>query len=168
VSELFAAVCSIAPTRRRRFLWAAWWTEPPAREPFRKPDAYAGGARTREEALQAAARAAGVRLVEIESSWARAWARVLLGQPAWDKRRPVGARPPAARADAADGGERPSIWTTLGVAPNTTGPALKQAFRQRALATHPDRGGDPEAFREVQRAYEEAGRRAARPRRRRR
>jgi hypothetical protein len=165
VSELFAAVCSIAPTRRRRFLWAAWWTAPPAREPFRKPDAYEGGARTREEALRAAEAAAGVRLVEVESSWARAWARVLLGQPPWDKHRPVGARKPPARADA--GEVRASIWTTLGVAPNTTGPALKQAFRQRALATHPDRGGDPAAFREVQRAYDEAVRRAERPRRRR-
>jgi hypothetical protein len=165
VSDLFAAACSIAPTRRRRFLWAAWWTAPPAREPFRKPDAYEGGARTREEALRAAERAAGVRLVEVESSWARAWARVLLGQPPWDKHRPAGARRPAAARPGE--GSPASIWAILGVPPHTTGPALKQAFRQRALATHPDRGGDPAAFREVQRAYDEAVRRGDRPRRRR-
>src|SRR5271168_4766775 len=84
---LFAAVCSIAPTRRRRFLWAAWWTGAPMREPFRKPDAFQGGARTREEALAEAERVAGVRLVEIEPRWARAWGRLLVGQPAWIERR---------------------------------------------------------------------------------
>ena len=38
---------------------------------------------------------------------------------------------------------------------------LKRAFRQRALVTHPDRGGDAEAFRQVQRAFKEAQRRFA-------
>lgn len=79
MSDLFAPVCSIAPTKRRRFLWAAWWTGAPARDPFRKPDASSGGARTREEARLEAERAAGRSLVEIEPRWARAWARVLLG-----------------------------------------------------------------------------------------
>jgi hypothetical protein len=81
VSELFAAAVSIAPTKRRRFLWAAWWTAPPARDPFRKPDASEGGARTRDEALRHAERAAGRTLVQIEPLWARAWARVLMGLP---------------------------------------------------------------------------------------
>jgi hypothetical protein len=100
----------------------------------------------------------------VESTWARAWARVLLGQPPWERHRASGARRPAAsRAD--EGGARASIWSILGVAPNTAGPALKQAFRLRALATHPDRGGDPAAFREVQRAYDEAVRRVERSRR---
>ena len=31
-SALFAPVCAIAPTRRRRFLWAAWWTAAPSRK----------------------------------------------------------------------------------------------------------------------------------------
>jgi hypothetical protein len=73
VSGLFAAVVSIAPTRRRRFLWAAWWTAAPSREPFRKPDASAGGARTREEALRQAEAAAGRTLVETSGLWARRW-----------------------------------------------------------------------------------------------
>ena len=40
-------------------MWVAWWTAPPAREPFRKPDAFSGGARSHEEALAQARRAAG-------------------------------------------------------------------------------------------------------------
>ena len=67
-------------------MWVAWWTAPPAREPFRKPDAFSGGARSHEEALAQARRAAGVLLVEIEPYWARAWARVLLGRPPWGVR----------------------------------------------------------------------------------
>ena len=31
---------------------------------------------------------------------------------------------------------------------------IKQAFRKKALETHPDKGGDPEQFRKVREAYE--------------
>ena len=150
-------------------MWAAWWTGPPTREPFRKPDAFHGGARTREEALADAERAAGMRLLEIEPRWARAWGRVLLGQPAWIKARHEreGARASGATARGAPAeGARASVWAILGVTPGVTAAELKRAFRQRALETHPDRGGTAEGFREVQRAYEEATRRIARPRRR--
>ena len=41
---------SITRTQRRRFFWAAWWTEPPRLSPFRKPDASDGGALTEAEA----------------------------------------------------------------------------------------------------------------------
>ena len=152
-------------------MWVAWWTGPPAREPFRKPDAFSGGARSPEEALAQARRAAGVPLVEIEPSWARAWARVLLGRPPWGVRaegagggrahsRSSGASPTATR----DGARATSIWETLGITARATADELKRAFRQRALATHPDRGGDAEAFRQVQRAFKEAQRRIARRR----
>jgi len=174
MSELFAAAVSIAPTRRRRFLWAAWWTAPPSREPFRKPDAYEGGARTREEALREAERVAGRPLVEIEGLWARAWSRVLVGQPAFVQK-PVGE---AAAADAAHApraaraSREPSpvsLWQVLGVEPKATVEQIRAAFRQRALVTHPDHGGDPEAFRALHRAYQEAlerrARTAQRPRR---
>jgi hypothetical protein len=166
VSDLFAPVCSIAPTRRRRFLWAAWWSGPPTAEPFRKPDAFEGGARTREEALAAAERAADARLVLVEPRWARAWARILLGEPPWPAHAAEGApRPgPVVASDPAGA----SIWSILGLGPHATEAEIKQAFRTRALATHPDRGGEAAAFHEVQRAYEEALRRQARPRRRRR
>jgi hypothetical protein len=181
MSTLFAAVCSIAPTRRRRFLWAAWWTGNPSREPFRKPDAFEGGARTRAEALANAERVAGMHLVEIEPRWARAWGRVLVGQQPWlHKEAARGPRDAGGddKSDAGAGANRPSnrapgdvrepprasIWTTLGVSPAVTQAELKRAFRARALERHPDRGGTADAFRELQRAFEEAQRRLARPR----
>jgi len=154
-------------------MWVAWWTAAPAREPFRKPDAFSGGARSPEEALAQARRAAGLPLVEIEPYWARAWARVLLGRPPWGLRAEGAASSSAhsrssghstkATTDGA-GGNTTSIWETLGITARATADELKRAFRQRALATHPDRGGDAEAFREVQRAFKEAQRRIARRR----
>ena len=157
-------------------MWVAWWTAPPAHEPFRKPDAFSGGARSHEEALAQARRAAGVLLVEIEPSWARAWTRVLLGRPPWGVRaegvasgsaesRSSG-RSTRAATDGARAATRSttSIWETLGITARATADELKRAFRQRALATHPDRGGDAEAFRQVQRAFKEAQRRIARRR----
>jgi hypothetical protein len=155
VSELFAAVVSIAPTRRRRFLWAAWWTAPPSRAPFRKPDASEGGARTREEALRQAVLAAGRPLVEVEGLWARAWSRVLMGQPPFPASKGTDEAP---RAPGSTRREAPpgSIWDILGVDPRATLPQIRAAFRQRVLLTHPDRGGDPEAFRALRSAFDEA------------
>ena len=169
--DLFAPVCSIAATRRRRFLWAAWWTAPPERDPFRKPDASNGGARSREEAMREAERIAGRPLVSIEPQWARAWSRVLVGEPPWidtiDKNaageRLHGSAP---RATSTAG---VSTWQILGLTPRATAEEIKRAFRKRALEAHPDHGGDPELFRRLHRAYEEAlarsARRAKRPKR---
>src|SRR5690606_4535560 len=70
VTDLFAPVCSIATTRRRRYLWAAWWSGPPTRQPFRKPDAYGGGARTVDDARREAERVAGRPLVLAPPLWA--------------------------------------------------------------------------------------------------
>ena len=154
-------------------MWVAWWTAPPAREPFCKPDAFSGGARSHDEALAQARLAAGLPLVEIEPHWARAWTRVLLGRPPWGVRaegaasgsaqEPSSARSTRATTNAA-GASTTSIWETLGITARATADELKRAFRQRALATHPDRGGDAEAFRQVQRAFKEAQRRIARRR----
>ena len=152
-------------------MWVAWWTAPPARAPFRKPDAFSGGARSHEEALAQARRAAGVPLVEIEPYWARAWARVLLGRPPWGARAEGAASSSAHRRSSgrsttattsAAKATTISIWETLGITARATADDLKRAFRQRALATHPDRGGDAEAFRQVQSAFKEAQRRIAR------
>ena len=152
-------------------MWVAWWTAPPAREPFRKPDAFSGGARSHEEALAQARRAAGVLLVEIEPYWARAWTRVLLGRPPWSvraKQHAGGPRPSSGRSTTAPTNAArattTSIWETLGITARATIDELKRAFRQRALATHPDRGGDAAAFRQVQSAFKEAQRRIARRR----
>lgn len=154
MSEIFAAVVSIAPTRRRRFLWAAWWTAAPSRAPFRRPDASEGGARTREEALRRAEQVAGRALVEIEGLWAHAWGRVLMGQPAFAARAASAGGASTARASREP--QTASIWQILGVEPRASLDEIRGAFRQRALATHPDRGGDPEAFRALRSAYERA------------
>jgi len=153
-SALFAPVCAIAPTRRRRFLWAAWWTAAPSRKPFRKPDAFAGGARTRAEAQAAAERAANCQLTEIESSWARAWSNILIGKEPWPPTRDASASEHAPRARATSNAT--SIWQLLGLEPSATLSEIKRAYRARALATHPDRGGSAEAFRAVHSAYEAA------------
>ncbi len=168
MSGLFAAVVSVAPTRRRRFLWAAWWTTAPCRAPFQRPDASSGGARTREEALREAEAAAGRALVEIEPQWARAWGRVLMGEPAFPAHAPAEAPPTAPRGHG-QGPPPGSIWDVLGVSPHATVDEIRAAFRQKALVTHPDRGGDPDAFRALRRAHDEAlarrSRAARRPRR---
>ena len=157
MTDIIAAVVSITATRRRRFLWAAWWTGAPARAPsFRKPDASHGGARTREDALREAEAAAARSLVEIEGLWARAWSRVLMGQPAFPAGADPSPRPPGDTARARRDPPLASIWDILGLDPRATSEQIRAAFRQRALLTHPDHGGQPEAFRELRAAYDQA------------
>src|SRR5262249_3204416 len=137
-TSLFTGVFSIVPTRRRRFLWAAWWTAPPRADPFQKPDASSGGARSREEARAAAERAAGRSLVETEGRWAGAWVRVLRGEPPWPKLRQGNAR----RDDVErlrPRGSKTWALALLGLAPEATEEEIKRAFREAALRTHPDR-----------------------------
>lgn len=169
MSELFVAAVSIAPTKRRRFLWAAWWTAAPSRDPFRKPDASEGGARTRDEALRHAEKAAGRALVEVEPLWARAWSRVLMGLPPFPQAAPESTTT-TSTAPRASREPTTSIWQLLGLTPQATIPEIRAAFRQRALVTHPDRGGDPDAFRALRHAHDEAlarrTRAGKRPRRR--
>jgi len=144
-------------------LWAAWWTAAPSKKPFRKPDASEGGARTREAALRAAERAAGHDLVEIEGNWARAWANVLEGKEPWAGMRPStsSGEPSAPRARGA--ASQPSIWSTLGLNADATTAEIKRAYKQRALETHPDRGGSAADFRTLHAAYETALKRRLRP-----
>jgi len=160
-AALFTAVCSITPTRRRRFFWAAWWTAAPLARPFRKPDASDGGARTRAEARAAAERAAGRPLVEIENGWARAWSNVLVGKEPWPAEGAEGERPVKPRRTNAN---QPSVWQTLGLDGTASEMEIKAAYRKRALETHPDRGGSDDAFRALHRAYESALERSRRPR----
>jgi hypothetical protein len=166
MSALFSSVVSIAATKRRRFFWAAWWSAPPEEDPFRKPDASNGGARSRVEALRAAEAAAGRPLSETEPRWAAAWARVLRDEPPWPSRdktpRDVGASAPA------PDGSAPWAYAELGVEASATPLVIKGAFRIRALATHPDRGGDEAAFIRAKRAYDVAMARATSVRKKRR
>ncbi len=157
MSELYAPVVSVFLTKRRRFAWAAWWTGAPVREPFRQPDAHGGGTRTPEQARAEAEAVAGAALRLIESSWARAWSRILVGAEPWPAR--AAAAAPVPKTAPA------SIWTTLGVETQVTAAELKRAFRMRSLEVHPDRGGSDAAFRELVDAYAEACKRVARPRR---
>ncbi len=152
--ELATAVCSISATQRRRFFWAAWWSAEPCESPFRPPDASDGGASTLEAALAAAERRAGRYLLQVEPYWAWAWTRVLRGERPPKRPVPRAARPARVQPRTA--------WEVLGLAANASRVEIKAAFRRRALATHPDRGGDANAFRELHQAYERAIARAGR------
>jgi hypothetical protein len=157
-TSLFTGVCSIVPTKRRRFFWAAWWTAPPEAEPFRKPDGASGGARTREEAFQAAERAAGRSLTAIDGRWAGAWVRVLRGEPPFPKPRAEGAQEPRVAPSATPPREGSKTWAlaVLGVAKGASDEEIKRAFRALALRTHPDHGGDEAAFIDAKRALDVA------------
>jgi hypothetical protein len=145
--ELSTAVCSITVTQRRRYFWAAWWTSAPTERPFRKPDASHGGAASEAEALAEAERVAGRHLTLIEAYWARAYTRVLRGEPAPARKPTREARPQANPSPQ-------SSHAVLGVEPGASLQEIRAAYRRRALETHPDQGGDAEAFRAVQAAYE--------------
>lgn len=160
MTELSVAVVSLTRTKRRRFLWAAWWTGAPVRHPFRKPDASNGGAATEDLARAQAEKFAGRTLTVIEPKWARAWNRILRGMPPWNARDfPGGASNAASRPAAAKSTEPDSLWLVLGVAPTASVADIKLAFRRRALVAHPDHGGDPAGFRALLKAYREALRR---------
>jgi hypothetical protein len=103
-------------------------------------------------------------LVEGDVLWARAWLRILRGEPPWPSKASFGTD--ARERSGASAEASVSIWTQLGVAPNVSETELKAAYRQRAFETHPDRGGAEEAFRAVVRVYQEALKRIRRPRRR--
>jgi len=156
-----AAVVSITTTKRRRFLWCAWWTGEPTREPFRKPDASSGGARSLEEARKEAERAAGEPLREIDPIWARAWVRVLAGQPPFVEKKaraPKETPPPRERRRFAPTVDDPSTcpFAVLGLPKTASLDEIRRAFRRLALETHPDRGGNEAAFIRVTWARDEA------------
>jgi len=45
-------------------------------------------------------------------------------------------------------------YDLLDVSPNVSESELKKAYRKKALKVHPDKGGDPELFKEITHAYE--------------
>jgi hypothetical protein len=163
-ADLSIAIVSITPTVRRRFFWAVWWSRPPAKRPFTKPDASSGGAHSREEALAAAELASGRPLTEVDGVWARGWKRSLRGDPPFTplEEARLDGEAPAPRAQKTDRPE--SIWQVLGVPQTATPLEIRRAYKQRCIETHPDRGGDASRFRLVQHAFAEATVRAARPR----
>jgi len=156
MTELTRAVYALARTKRRRFLWCAWWTGSPTAEPFRAPDAWGGGATTEDEARALAERAAGRPLELIDGPWAGAWRRILAGLPPFPDRR---LRPPSADGVPLD------PYAVLGVRASDPIDVVKTAYREQALVHHPDRGGRPEAFMAIKRAYDAILRRRTRRRR---
>lgn len=46
------------------------------------------------------------------------------------------------------------FYKTLGVSPGSSKDELKRAYRQLATQHHPDKGGDPERFKEISKAYD--------------
>lgn len=160
--QLARPVASITMTKRRRFLWAVWMSGPPTRVPFKKPDFSDGGEPTFDDALRAAEAKVGASVAVIDPLWARAWIRILRGEPAWPSK--ASREPHASPSAPATNREPESIWALLGVAgQDVTESDLKAAYRKRALETHPDHGGDEPTFRRVVAAYEEAKKRLRRP-----
>jgi len=49
------------------------------------------------------------------------------------------------------------LYDVLGVNKNADDKAIKKAFRKAAMKNHPDRGGDPEKFKEINKAHEILG-----------
>jgi hypothetical protein len=146
---LSRGVYAVARTKRKRFLWCAWWTGEPVAKPFRAPDAWGGGASTEEEARALAERAAGRPLEPIDGHWAGAWKRTLAGMKPFPTHT---AREPAATTTTRDTPVDPFLL--LGVAHDASLDDVKSAFRKKALEHHPDRGGTAEAFMAIKRAYD--------------
>lgn len=46
------------------------------------------------------------------------------------------------------------LYDLLGVSPEVSEQELKKAYRKKALSAHPDKGGDPEVFKEITSAYD--------------
>lgn len=51
---------------------------------------------------------------------------------------------------------RPDFMATLGLLPPYTLDDVKQAYKKKALLAHPDHGGNPQVFQEIQEAYQNA------------
>ena len=68
----------------------------------------------------------------------------------------AGSAPPAAAAHSPASPHHPKCLTVLGLLPPVTAEDVKQAYLAKAMTMHPDRGGDPEQFILLQKAFEEA------------
>ena len=153
-AALSRGVFALARTKRKRFLWCAWWTAEPSARPFRPPDAWGGGADTREAAQGLAERAAGRPLTPVDDHWAGAWKRHLAGLEPFPKHTVRVAKGPS--------GIDP--YAVLGLTSAATMDEVKLAFRLRALADHPDQGGSAENFIALKHAYDAIAKRRRRSR----
>merc|ERR1712072_1063907 len=58
-------------------------------------------------------------------------------------------------SDALEGWQRFDAYRIIGVPRSASLREVRRAFYKRALLWHPDKGGEKEAFQELQRAYDE-------------
>ncbi len=135
-------------------------------KPFRRPDAWGGGAKTEDEARALAEKAAGRPLLLVDGHWAGAWKRVLADRPPFPTKSQREVSPQEAAESSAATKPRPvDPYALLEVAATASAEDVKAAFRKKALEHHPDRGGTPEAFMAMKRAYDAITKRRARKRR---
>ncbi|WP_437606279.1 hypothetical protein WMF20_35505 [Sorangium sp. So ce834] len=156
-----------------RYTWCAWWRAKPTREAPTRPDGL-GGAASHAAGLAEAERIARAfgrtwPLEELPAAWAK-WARTgewpeeRAARMAEEERRWREIHAEAqvqAERDAQDARRRiedalcrirgnpvadAAALAALGLARDATADDVKRAFKQRALAAHPDRGGSHEAF----------------------
>jgi DnaJ family protein A protein 2 len=50
-----------------------------------------------------------------------------------------------------------ALYKTLGVEKNASASDIKKAYRKLAVKHHPDKGGDPDTFKEISKAYDILG-----------
>lgn len=51
-------------------------------------------------------------------------------------------------------GDSTKFYDALGISKSADAAEIKKAYRKNAMKNHPDKGGDPEKFKEVTAAYE--------------
>lgn len=61
---------------------------------------------------------------------------------------------PGARAQKKEKIDNDRYYELLGVKKNATENEIKKAYRKKALKEHPDKGGDPEKFKDISKAHD--------------
>ena len=150
-------VFAIGRPKKGRVIWAAWWTVLPRRARFTGPDAH--GTAVDEHAARGAAFAAFAQVrgcrqwSEIDAEFALAAERWLAGKALpWAKSnaRKSSVKPTTlGRLDGVDGID----LSVLGLRWPVTFSEARDAYRQRALACHPDRGGSHDDMLALNRAW---------------
>jgi hypothetical protein len=147
-------VFAIGKPKKGRVTWAAWWTVRPTRARFTGPDAH--GTAVDEHAARGAAFAAFAQVrgcrqwSEIDAEFALAAERWLAGKPLpWEKGKPRRA-PDDTRSIGAIADIDVSV---LGLQWPVSFTEARDAYRQRALASHPDRGGTHEEMLALNRTW---------------
>merc|ERR1712100_523638 len=67
---------------------------------------------------------------------------------------PGGGFPGGGRGGPPKEGDNKKLYEILGVEKNATMDEIRKKYRKLAIKMHPDKGGDPEKFKEIQQAYD--------------